>query len=53
VGWALREAGKVSRPQLLSFLRAYYEALPRTALRYAIERFSPEERKRFLVGVFD
>jgi 3-methyladenine DNA glycosylase AlkD len=53
VGWALRETGKVSRSQLLSFLRVHYDALPRTALRYAIERFSPEERKRFLAGVFD
>jgi 3-methyladenine DNA glycosylase AlkD len=53
VGWALREAGKVSRDRLLDFLRTHYAALPRTALRYAIERFSPEERKRFLAGVFD
>ncbi len=50
VGWALREVGKVARPQLLAFLRSNYPAMPRTALRYAIERFPPEERKRMLQG---
>jgi len=48
VGWALREAGKISPGELRKFLAANYEAMPRTALRYAIERFSPAERKRFL-----
>src|SRR5579863_8989984 len=41
VGWALREVGKVARPQLLAFLRSNYASIPRTALRYAIERFPP------------
>ena len=50
VGWALREVGKVARPQLLAFLRSNYPAMPRTALRYAIERFPPDERKRMLQG---
>jgi len=50
VGWALREAGKVSRPALLKFLRKHYSELPRTTLRYAIEHFSPEERKQILTG---
>lgn len=52
VGWALREVGKVARPQLLAFLRSNYAAIPRTALRYAIERFPPERRKRMLQGRF-
>ena len=52
VGWALREAGKRTPDQLLAFLQANYDALPRTALRYAIERFTPAERKRFLAGDF-
>ena len=52
VGWALREAGKVSPDDLLQFLEANYAAIPRTAFRYAIERFSPTERKRLLVGKF-
>lgn len=52
VGWALREAGKISPGELREFLEANYEAFPRTALRYAIERFSPAERKRLLAGNF-
>ena len=53
VGWALREAGKVSRPALVTFLRKHYSALPRTTLRYAIERFPAAQRKRMLAGKFD
>ena len=52
VGWALREAGKHSPQQLTEFLMANYDALPRTTLRYAIERFKPVERERFLAGDF-
>lgn len=52
VGWALRETGKVSPPALLRFLRANYESLPRTALRYAIEHFPEAQRKRILAGDF-
>ncbi len=48
VGWLLREAGKVSRPELVRFLEKYAAKMPRTTLRYAIERFSPEERKEWL-----
>jgi 3-methyladenine DNA glycosylase AlkD len=51
VGWLLREAGKVSRPELESFLEKHLARMPRTTLRYAIERFSPEERKRWLTAV--
>jgi len=50
VGWALREAGKQSKPELLRFLKANYAKLPRTTLRYAIERFPAAERKRLLAG---
>jgi 3-methyladenine DNA glycosylase AlkD len=52
VGWMLREAGKQSAPALLHFLKQNYDSLPRTALRYAIERFPPSQRKRMLTGVF-
>jgi len=52
VGWALREAGKKFPGQLSEFLQANYEHLPRTTLRYAIERFKPAERERFLTGDF-
>ncbi len=48
VGWLLREAGKVSRLELVRFLEKYAGKMPRTTLRYAIERFSPEERKVWL-----
>jgi 3-methyladenine DNA glycosylase AlkD len=48
VGWLLREAGKVSLPELLRFLEKYAVKMPRTSLRYAIERFSVEERKAWL-----
>jgi 3-methyladenine DNA glycosylase AlkD len=52
VGWMLREAGKQSVPALLRFLKQNYDALPRTTLRYAIERFPVTQRKRMLAGVF-
>jgi len=48
VGWMLREAGKQSAPALLQFVEQNYTALPRTALRYAIERFPASQRKRIL-----
>jgi 3-methyladenine DNA glycosylase AlkD len=50
VGWALRETGKVSREALVRFLQAHYASMPRTALRYAIEHFPPEQRKQMLAG---
>ena len=49
---ALREAGKQAPDQLIAFLQTNYDELPRTALRYAIERFTSTERKRFLSGDF-
>jgi 3-methyladenine DNA glycosylase AlkD len=52
VGWALREAGKKSPEQLNEFLQVNYADLPRTSLRYAIERFQSAERERFLAGDF-
>jgi 3-methyladenine DNA glycosylase AlkD len=52
VGWALREAGKVSQSDLLAFLKQHYASIPRTTLRYAIERFPQPQRKRMLAGKF-
>lgn len=50
VGWMLREAGKrVSVSELKAFLEKNRRLMPRTALRYAIEHFPPEERRRFLL----
>lgn len=47
-GWLLREAGKADLPRLKVFLLAQGTRLPRTALRYAIERFPEKERKELL-----
>ena len=47
-GWVLREAGKRDMPRLERFLLAHGPAIPRTTLRYAIERF-PEPRRRELL----
>ncbi|MBV9155464.1 MAG: DNA alkylation repair protein [Acidobacteriaceae bacterium] len=52
VGWALREAGKVARPALLTFLAQHHKSIPRTTLRYAIEHFPPDQRKQILTGNF-
>ena len=48
VGWMLREVGKRDKPLLVSFLNSHKAVLPRTTLRYAIERFDAEERKGFM-----
>lgn len=51
VGWMLREAGKrVSEKELLDFLDKYHAKMPRTALRYAIEKLRPAQRERYLIG---
>lgn len=52
VGWMLRETGKKDMDRLKTFLRVHYENIPRTALRYAIERFPEEERQIYLKGEF-
>lgn len=52
VGWMLREVGKRNRPLLEGFLRQHYRQLPRTTLRYAIEKFSPPLRQQYLQGNF-
>jgi 3-methyladenine DNA glycosylase AlkD len=48
VGWLLREAGKTDMPRLERFLRAEGPGMPRTTVRYAIERFPTPKRNRLL-----
>ena len=48
VGWMLREVGKRNLPLEEEFLKAHYMHMPRTMLRYAIERFSESKRQRYL-----
>lgn len=51
VGWMLREMGKrVSEKELLDFLNEHHKQMPRTTLRYAIEKLKPEQRERYLTG---
>ena len=52
VGWMLREVGKRNEQVLEKFLRENHAKLPRTTLRYAIERFPEKKRKAFLQGNF-
>jgi 3-methyladenine DNA glycosylase AlkD len=48
VGWLLREAGKRDEQRLKDWLSTRCQSMPRTMLRYAIEKFSDEERNRFM-----
>jgi 3-methyladenine DNA glycosylase AlkD len=52
MGWMLREVGKKDVEILKDFIRINYRKIPRTTLRYAIERFPEKERKKFLKGEF-
>ena len=49
VGWLLREAGKHDEQRLKDWLSIRYQTMPRTMLRYAIEKFSEEERLKLMI----
>lgn len=50
VGWAIREVGNRDREAMEAFLAPRYERMPRTMLRYAIEKLPEERRQDYLKG---
>ena len=51
VGWLLREAGKRDEARLRAWLASRCKTMPRTMLRYAIEKFPPEDRRAYLKSI--
>ncbi len=48
VGWMLREVGNRDRAAEVAFLARHWRTMPRTAVRYAIEKLPPSDRRRFM-----
>lgn len=51
VGWMLREVGNRDSETLKIFLNQHQRGMPRTMLRYAIEKFDPATRQTYLKGI--
>lgn len=49
-GWLLREMGNKNEGELISYLNSYYKEMPRTCLRYAIEKLDEDLRLDYLKG---
>jgi 3-methyladenine DNA glycosylase AlkD len=52
VGWMIREVGNKDHYKELEWLEKYHSRMPRTMLRYAIEKFPESKRKAILAGTF-
>ncbi len=52
VGWMLREVGKGDESLMMTFIRTHYENMPRTMLRYSIEKLAKPRQKAILSGSF-
>ncbi|MFT4169487.1 MAG: DNA alkylation repair protein [Dysgonomonas sp.] len=48
IGWMLRETGKKSKSVLIGFLDKHHQSMPRTMLRYSIEKLSAEEKSYYM-----
>jgi len=51
VGWMLREMGKKDQALETQFLDKHYRDMPRTLLRYAIEKYPEKDRQAYLKGL--
>ncbi|MEI7502845.1 MAG: DNA alkylation repair protein, partial [Paludibacter sp.] len=51
VGWMLREMGKIDEKPLYGFLDKHYKIMPRTMLRYSIERLPDEKRRHYMCRI--
>lgn len=50
VGWMLREAGKKDLKALLKFLDQHHKKMPRTMLRYSLEKLTPAQKKKYMTN---
>ena len=49
VGWMLREVGKKNVETEIKFLNKFYKKMPRVMLRYSLEKFTAEDRRKYLL----